>query len=1500
VVLTRVFALGGRIVDTVVDTARGAVAEVVDIARAAAPGYPTWLVEDRAHLAVRGVHRPEAQAAAEHVERLLAERDGVRSAELNAVLGHVVIHHDPDRLGSRELNRLVSEVERDCGLDREPHAPAGRNHPGAAVSLVQEALLAGLQVTGLVYATLGRALPALPVGYLAPAPTLVSLVDAVPWLRAVAEAGIGKPATDTLLGAATAASNASARRSLGLLVDACLRVSLYGETAARRRAWAQWDRVLADRAGAHRAAALYCSPRPVPVPDGPVERLANSSAALAVGGYAAALAGSRDRRRADAVLLSAVPKAARVGREGFAAQLGRDLAGRGSLVLDREVLRHLDRVDTVLIDAPVLLTGRRVVEDVLPVADGIDPVELYERAYDLVDLRRPRRKRQRGGWSVRPFAEAGVEVTVEPAESVQQAAVEGADKGATVLLLQRDARPVALVFVVAKLDPLADALVAAANSAGRVLIAGCNGALQRRLPVDGSVPGGDQLLASVRALQDGGSVVGLVSARSGSSLAAADVGIGIAGTGGRLPWGAAVLCGEVAQACVLLQAVAPARSASRRSAQLSIAGSGLASLLAVLGPAAGAPDRAAIPVHMAALVALGAGTWWAMSAGRRPAPVPRESTPWHTMSPRSVLQSLSSSHTGLSEAEAEHRQREQPAAHEPQPVGLGQASLEELANPLTPALAAGAGISASTGSALDAVMISTVLGLNALIGGAQRLSADRALRQLGRTSAPPVRVRRQGGEVGEATVRADQLVTGDLVELHAGDAVPADCRILSARGVEVDESSLTGESTVVAKSAAATVATDLAERHCMLYEGTVVAAGDAVAVVVATGQRTEAGRAARLHEQDAPLTGVEVRLRTLTARVLPVSVGAGVALTAVDLLRGRPVAQALNRAVSLAVAAVPEGLPFVATVAELAAARRLSARGALVRNTSTIEALGRVDVLCFDKTGTLTEGRITLRCVSDGAQTCSVHDVSPQLRRIVGVAVRASPWRTGEQQVPHQTDRAILRGARRLGVTADEGQDWIEQLDELRFESGRGYHASLWRSSHGHRLSIKGAPEVVLPLSTRWRQGKTVVPLDDAARHRIDEEIDRLARQGYRVLAVAERSTSPKPDLRESRIRKLEFCGLLALSDPVRPTAADAVGTLQAAGVSIMMITGDHPSTAESIAAELNALNGRQVLTGAHLDAMDDEQLAAALPSTAVFARVTPAQKARIVRGLQQAGRTVAVTGDGTNDAPAIRMADVGLALGTRATPAARQAADVVITDDRIETITDAIVEGRGMWSSVRDALSILLGGNLGEIAYALGTGLLTGGEVLNARQLLLVNLLTDVLPAMAVAVRPPPNVSPTQLLAEGPEASLGHALTLDVSLRAVTTAVAATAAWLIARPVSTPGQAGTTGLVALVAAQLGQTIAVRGRTPLVLAAAIGSLLLLAAAVQLPGVSRVVGCRPLLPHQWAIALVAATAATVAQLIGQALAGSRPAPEIGSDEMSSPRHPTAKRRPSTGH
>ncbi|GAA4693896.1 cation-translocating P-type ATPase [Pseudonocardia yuanmonensis] len=1450
----------GTVAGTAVATANGVTELISAVGTGIGSGSP-----ERVHLPLRGVHTdPDAAVRA---EAGIARHEAVRRAEVNAVLGTVMVEFDPGSAGEAEIERVVRAVEQDSGLAEAPRS--GREHPGHPARALREAALVGLHTTGLLYTAIGRAVPVLPITVPG---SIVALIDATPRLRGVLAQALGEAATDVLLGGASAISNAAGRRPVGLAVDAAQRYVVHREAQSRRRAWAAWETALAEQESGHRAEAVPARSRPVSVPPGPVETVSEWATGLTLGG-GLLLGLTGPVPLASTALAVGVPKAAQVGRQAFAARLGRDLAERGSLVLDGAALRRLDRVDTIVLDVDLLCTGRYVVTEVVPVAGSAEDEssELVERAHDLVDLRRPRRSRTREGWAVVPLDDPAA----LPSQA-HEAAAELARRSSVVLALRRADEVRALVAVEDELDPYAEAVVAAAGRAGLVLVAGPR-QLARRLDADGQVPGGAELADSVTRLQTDGHVVALVSRRT-TALDAADVGVGLVpGRRSGPPWTADVLAGTAAEVCLVLDAVSPAHRTSRRAAQLAIGGSVLGGVLALLGPPTGAGGRAAAAVHTAALLALGYGTWCGSDPGRRPGPVPSDRTPWHAMSARAVLDAVETSRGGLSEQEARRRQQDRPSPAERSEVGLVRASVEELANPVTPALGAGAGISAVTGSLLDPLLILGVLALNGLIGGVQRVSAQRALRTLHRSSATRVRVRR--GET-EDERRSDELVRGDVIRLHAGDAVPADCRVLSAHDLEIDESSLTGESAPVAKSVRASSARTLADRHSMLYEGTVVAAGRCEAVVVATGTSTEVGRTLRRDGEQAPPTGVEMRLHELTARVLPLTVGAGVLVIAIDLLRRRPVRAALTRAVGLAVAAVPEGLPFVATVAELAAARRLSARGALVRNSSTIEALGRVTALCFDKTGTLTEGRITLRQVSDGTASATVDDPLPEgLRDVVAAAVRASPFRADPRQVAHQTDQAVLRGAELLGISAENGHALVEQLDELPFETHRGYHATLWRGRSGSRISVKGAPEVVLPLCTAGARGGGTSAPD--ARAGIEAEVDRLARQGHRVLAVAQRRVPDQDRLAEADVTDLEFRGLVALVDPVRPTAARSVATLRGAGVDVAMITGDHPSTARSIAAELDLLDGRDVLTGADLDRLDDARLVEALPRTAVYARVTPAQKARIVRLLQQNGHTVAVTGDGANDAPAIRLADVGIALGTRATPAAREAADVVITDDRIETLTDAVVEGRGMWSSVRDALSILLGGNLGEIAYTLGTGIIGGPGALNARQLLLVNMLTDVLPAMAVAVRPPPEVSPEALLAEGPERSLGRSLNRDIAVRASITAVTATAAWLLVRPVSTPRQAGTTGLVALVGAQLGQTLAVRGRTPLVALAVVASLALLAVAVQVPGLSHVVGSRPLLPHQWAVALGAAAGAGLAQLVAQGFtdrAGARLSPD----------------------
>jgi cation-transporting ATPase I len=459
----------------------------------------------------------------------------------------------------------------------------------------------------------------------------------------------------------------------------------------------------------------------------------------------------------------------------------------------------------------------------------------------------------------------------------------------------------------------------------------------------------------------------------------------------------------------------------------------------------------------------------------------------------------------------------------------------------------------------------------------------------------------------------------------------------------------------------------------------------------------------------------------------------------------------------------------------------------------------------------------------------------------------------------------VLEGGDTAGVEASNGLGGWKLLGELAFEPARGYHAVVGDSPSGPRVSVKGAPEV-LPRCATWRAPEGVIVIDRKARRRVEAEVERLASQGLRVLAVAERPASASAELADERVSDMELFGFLGLADGVRPTAAAAVADLRAAGVSVVMITGDHPSTAAAIAKELHILNGAPVLTEADLDGWDDDRLDATLAEATVFARVTPAHKMRIIRACQRIGRTVAMTGDGANDAPAIRLAHTGIALGGRGSPAAREAADVVVVDDRIETIIDAIVEGRAMWASVRDALAILIGGNLGEVGFILASTAIAGASPLGARQMLLVNLLTDMLPAMTIALRSPSRRSPEELLHEGPEASLGGALARQIGMRAATTTAGATGAWLLARLTGTSRRASTVALAALVGTQLGQTAVIGGSSPVVLASTLASAGVLVGIVQTPGVSHFFGCAPMGPVGWGIAVGSAASATGASVM----------------------------------
>jgi cation-transporting ATPase I len=1411
-----------------------------------------WASRGKAHIEVRDAHVPGRGALAREVERALQGIEGVQWAQVNAVAGRVIVAFDPDGPSVDDLVEVIEGVEEAHEVQEERFSHERPEHPGDVEPLRRQAIAIGADVVALGGSLFGQVLRATPIP--SELGSLVSLAENEPRLRGFLEQHLGVALTDLGLGVTSAFVQSLSQGPLTLLTDITHRANQLGELQANRRTWERREADLSEKRCDEPLDAVSVPQRQRPLSSGPVESYADIAAAASVAGAAAALLATRSPWRSAGFVTATVPKGARHGREAFAARLGRELAERDVVVLDRAALRRLDRIDSVVLDAEFLRSGRLVFGTVRSFGDH-DAATITSRALALFDPARPERLVHRRGWTVGPLQEIVRD---------EVAAVPKSRRGGHIVGIARSGALVGTVALEPELDPLAEPLARLVRRQGlRLVVAGKGSGLGSRLEADEVVAGGTRLAASVRTLQGEGRGVLLVSGGSANAaLRAADVGVGIDGHGSHPPWGAALLtCPGLGAAYLIVEAVPAARSVSRCSVALSAAGSATGAGWAMLGPGMSASRRAAVPVNVAALAAQVTGTVAAASLGRVPAPTPEADVAWHAMPPESVLQALGSSRRGLSVAEAARRHGAM-APEGPPRASFTRALVTELANPLTPVMLAGAGMAAAVGSVADAGLVAGVTAANAMIGAVQRVKTEASMGKLLEVTATRVNVRRGNHLVTRERV---ELVQGDLLELKAGDVVPADCRLLSASGCEIDESALTGESFPVTKQSQGVRGAALADRTCMAYEGSVVVTGSALAVVVAVRDQTEVGRSLADAPEPAP-SGVETRLNSLMKATVPATVASGAAVAGLSLLRGRTPRAAVSSGVSLMVAAVPEGLPLLATVAQLAAATRLAERGVLVRNPRTIEALGRVDILCFDKTGTLTAGRIALQSISDGVTVQPIDQLVPRSRDVLAAALRASPIPECDADLPHATDRAVTEAGGIARVEPHHGLGGWTLLGELAFEPTRGYHAVVGDSPLGPRVAVKGAPEIVLPRCTMWRGPQGAVALDRRVRRQLDGQVERLAGQGMRVLAVAERPASARAELADERVGKMELLGFLGLADGVRPTAAAAVADLRSAGVSVVMITGDHPSTAAAIAKDLKILNGGRVVTGPALDTWDDSMLDAALADAAVFARVTPAHKMRIIRGYQRSGRTVAMTGDGANDAPAIRLAHTGIALGGHGSPAARDAADLVVLDDRIETIVEAIVEGRAMWASVRDALAILVGGNLGEVGFVVASTAIAGASPLDPRQLLLVNLLTDMLPAMTIALRPPPRRSPEELLHEGPDASLGGSLVRQIALRAATTTAGATGAWVLARASGTSRRAGTAALVALVGTQLGQTALVGGPSPVVVASTLVSAGILVGIVQTPVVSQFFGCTPMGPVAWGIAVGSAAAATTASVV----------------------------------
>lgn len=1427
-----------------------------DVFRAAGSAFSkrqrrVWLGQKRAFVEYRKVARDEEIAFAKRLEAQLGRAAWARSIRLELHSRRVVIELGEGSPTELDVVRFVELAERGVGIDNasfdEAHEHPADHEPAERLLVELAADLASFAVGASLSAT-----PLPPSAVAGTVGAVTAVVRGSAKLREGLERRFGVDRADLGSSLVMSAANAFAQRPVSSLVDVAHKATLLREVQAQRRTWQARERELPVAGGENSRP----EERPVPLPRGPIEQYADRAWLVSLTGFGVSFLTTRNVQRAVSALFGGLPKPARLGRDAFASTLAYNLAERRVLVVDRDVLRRLDRIDCIVLQGDLVSRDRFEVGEVITQAP-LDTSRARAHVLALLDPDQPLEVRRSGSLALGPVKL--LDAKLEP--SLAGPAEELARRGALTLALAQDDHITALIELRIVPQTGVEELITAAHEASmRVVVASDDDGVLQRLHADDSIPSGPGMESGIRRLQREGRAVMLVgTGASARSLAAADCGVGLLRSGDPAPWGAHVICGgDLLDVRYLLQACVSARRVAKQSVNVALGAASVGTLISAGGVIPMTTRRIMAVVNTATLVAMAGGARASYSLSRQALPPPRDRTPWHAIDARGALERLGTSSRGLTRGEAVHRKRRTLTKERLPVFELLDHISDELFNPLAPLLAAGAGLSAVVGSLSDAAMVGSVVLLNAGIGGVQRFRAERAIKDLGQHAARNALVRR-GGELLQ--IPGSDVVRGDIVLLSAGEVVPADCRIIEAESLEVDASSLTGESLPVKKSALVSFEREVADRSCILYEGTAIASGRAVAVAVATGDQTEARRGGPAAAGDGVERGVEKRLSELVDLTLPVAVAAAAGVVGVGVLRGRKLSDVVASGVSLAVASVPEGLPLIATAAQLAAAERLGTRGALVRNHRSVEALGRVDLLCVDKTGTVTQGRIELSIVSDGVDEESVSALAGPRVRALAAALRASPDPRTTTGVHDPTDAALWRAAEGAAVTPAYGAEGWRRVSELAFEAGRSYHAVLGQVGVASSLSVKGAPEVVLPQCSAWLRGSLRKPLADGDAERLARVAAELARRGLRVLAVAERSVGAEDRLDPSRPVGLGFLGFLAFSDPVRPTAAKALADLAEIGVQTVMITGDHPSTAEAIASELGLLGGRKILTGAELSRLSEEELDATVIDVGVFARLTPSQKVRIVRALQRAGRCVAMVGDGANDAPAIRLANVGIAIGEHSTAAARGAADIVLTDERIETLVHAIIEGRAVWKSVRDAVSILVGGNLGEIGFTLAGSVIDGRPPLNARQLLLVNLLTDVGPAMAVALKPPDPETLASLGREGPDASLAEPLKRDVAARALVTAGGAGAAWLTARALGGRERASTVGLLALVGTQLGQTLVSGGFSRPVVLTSVASAAVLGAVVQTPVVSHFFGCRPLGPVGVSTAIGASALAT---------------------------------------
>ena len=740
---------------------------------------------------------------------------------------------------------------------------------------------------------------------------------------------------------------------------------------------------------------------------------------------------------------------------------------------------------------------------------------------------------------------------------------------------------------------------------------------------------------------------------------------------------------------------------------------------------------------------------------------PDEVSPlWHTLPVDAVMSHLHSAPEGLADIEVERRlarygpnELEAVDRVSPWAVLLGQ-----FKNVLIIILLIATAISAFVGHGVEAIAIAVIVLFAVVLGFVQEYRAERAIEALRRMAAPTVTAVRDGQEI---RIPARELVPGDLIVLHAGDKVAADARLIESVNLQMEEAALTGESVAVAKNTEPLDGEDLAlgDRSNMVFAGTIATYGRGRALVVETGMNTQFGRiATMLQSVESGQTPLQQNLDKV-GRVLALAALVVVAaIVAMGVLRGQPLLEMFIFGIALAVAVVPEALPAVVTISLAIGVQRMAKRNALVRRLPAVETLGSTSVICSDKTGTLTRDEMTARKLYTPGRMLTIsgsgYEPAGELS-VDGSAVEPSARETellraaalvsdahlvrdeahgGWYIKGDPTEGALIVAAAKAGLQKDDLDLQFPRIGEIPFTSETKRMTTLHSVENGQVAYAKGAPETILDSCSRQWTEQGEVALGDAERGAILETVRQMAREALRVLAVATKADAELEDAE----RDMTFLGLVGMIDPPRPEAKAAIERCEQAGIRVVMITGDHPLTAQAVARELGLLKAGRTVTGAELEDMSDEELERDVETIEVYSRVSPAHKLRVVTALQRRGHIAAMTGDGVNDAPALKKADIGIAMGITGTDVSKEAAAMTLTDDNFASIVAAVEEGRGIFENIKKFLMYLLSSNAGEIGLMAGAAIAGLPLPLTAVQILYVNLASDGLPALALAVDPP------------------------------------------------------------------------------------------------------------------------------------------------------------------